>query len=151
LHKILGIEPQAIVQVVHAPASTSSFRQMSATRDSHAWKDLQDYRDDDDDHKHHTWQGDEEEEGGRYDIGRQPPKKRRKTGKLKDTHTVFIPDTDDDEEDGNRFDEEEGDGNSKQDDARERSRRDDSDRRRSYWLSKGIGFGEGNDDDNYSG
>lgn len=98
----------------------------------------------------------EEEEGGRYDIGLQPPKKRAKTGRdLHDAHTVFITDDDEDEDEdddelkvitGDTEDEVEdvaygGDGHRE-----ERTRKLDPnmDKRRSYWLSKGIGI-ESND------
>jgi len=87
-----------------------------------------------------------DEERGRYDIGQQPSKKRRKTGRESDAHTVVF--VDDDDDDGNdeerRADEdEEGAYMSASDDERRPSlsRRSSarSDHRRSYWLSKGIG------------
>jgi hypothetical protein len=43
---------------------------------------------------------DQQEEDGRYDIGRPPPRKRRKTGEFdKDAHTVFIVDDEDSQDD----------------------------------------------------
>ncbi|KAF8163696.1 hypothetical protein B0H34DRAFT_652140 [Crassisporium funariophilum] len=87
-----------------------------------------------------------DDEGGRYDIERQPPKKRRKTGQKADKHTVFIVDDDDDDDEQLVYDlEEEGEYLSDESDerpSRSRSGKPKNDSRRSYWLSKaenGIG------------
>jgi len=97
----------------------------------------------------------DEEEGGRYDIGRRPPpRKRQKTGKQEGAHAVF---TTDDEEGGELIstfvhytDEEEEEAYAyASDEGREfhgelRSKATSADpkvdKRRSYWLSKGIGI-----------
>ena len=94
-----------------------------------------------------------EEEGGRYGIGvrGQPPSKRRRVGTAQDTHTVFTTDDEEEEEgmivstitdEGESLDEYEASG---PEDARD-SKTAQQDRRRSYWLSKGIGTGAVNDD-----
>lgn len=84
-------------------------------------------------------EGDEDDEG-RYGIGRRPPKKRRRTGKDIDSHTVVFVDGDEHEE-----------GEYASDDSLDepiltsgkkttRSAPNGSDKaeeRRSFWLSKG--------------
>ncbi|KAH8106935.1 hypothetical protein BXZ70DRAFT_915720 [Cristinia sonorae] len=105
----------------------------------------------------------DEEEESRYRVAdsrsNQPPKKRRRTGKEKDVHTVY---TTDDDEEGEIGDERDlrihvggaGDGVSDEEDeyvALSGSERADAsgkmgkDEKRSYWLSKGVGVG--NDDE----
>jgi non-canonical poly(A) RNA polymerase PAPD5/7 len=91
--------------------------------------------------------GDEEEEG-RYDISRQqPPSKRRKTGRPQDFHTIFTTDDEDELIVGDTADE---DAHYASDGVLENSASRDpekADKRRSYWLSKGIGLGSGAGDD----
>ncbi|KAH6902452.1 hypothetical protein BKA70DRAFT_1306935 [Coprinopsis sp. MPI-PUGE-AT-0042] len=102
---------------------------------------------------------DEDDAGGRYAIG-QPPRKRVRTGNAaQDNHTVFV--TDDDEEDGRNSGSEEDEDESRyrhrrdpgrekerlsRDPSREQEEQERNDKRRSYWLSKGIGPGLGGDE-----
>ncbi|KAK1233190.1 hypothetical protein PQX77_003666 [Marasmius sp. AFHP31] len=87
--------------------------------------------------------GEEDEDGGRYDIGaaKPPPAKRQKTGK--EVSVYFVDDGDSDggseeeEEDSVVLDEE------AEYDLEELEKPADKDKRRSYWLSKGIGIGGG--------
>lgn len=78
-------------------------------------------------------------EESRYDIADLPPKKRRRTGKSKDIHTVFVLDDEDEEgenvAEGNGTTEEEAeyDVAGSADDGQPGSSRQT---RRSYWLSK---------------
>jgi len=92
----------------------------------------------------------DDDEEGRYHISRRsPPHKRRKTGKRADRHTVFT--TDDDAEDmfseieeGQYLDsEEEG---QRRYHGRRRESRERSSRRRSYWLTKGNGIPDTDED-----
>jgi len=104
---------------------------------------------------------DDVEESGKYDIGRQPPQKRRKRGNEKDLHTVFVPHDDDDDDEGDGTSVRVGSGSDDDDDSGEESedgdRRfsnrsnirdgqlvssEDNEKKRSYWLSKGSGFGD---------
>ena len=106
------------------------------------WNGRDDLSDEDDYYRRHDMQ---EEERGRYDIGRQPPKKRRKTGRTEDAHTVYLID-DEDESRSERYENEDGEYYSDEGspDDRRTSRSGPSpktDNRRSYWLSKGIGTG----------
>ncbi|KAK1222953.1 hypothetical protein PQX77_014189 [Marasmius sp. AFHP31] len=90
-------------------------------------------------------QEDEEEDGGRYDIGaaKPPPAKRQKTGK--EVPVYFVDDGDSDG--GSEEDEDEDDSvvldEEAEYDLEEREKPADKDKRRSYWLSKGIGIGGG--------
>ncbi|TFK22958.1 hypothetical protein FA15DRAFT_670964 [Coprinopsis marcescibilis] len=105
-------------------------------------------------------EGDDEEASGRYDIV-QPPRKRQRTGKPKDDyHTaIFVTDDDEDEEDDGLViggldveeDEQESRYNRKPV-VRDAVQLEKADRTRSYWLSKGIGPGLGEDgfEDGYS-
>lgn len=78
------------------------------------------------------------EESTKYDIGKQPPKKRRRMSR-EDKHTVFIVD----DEDGSG-------SNSSSTDAAEAKEYGksmvDIDAKRSYWLSKAQGLGEDQND-----
>ncbi|KAJ3781377.1 hypothetical protein GGU10DRAFT_366944 [Lentinula aff. detonsa] len=81
-----------------------------AEGDQHPFANGDDDDDDDDDHNHHPHrrrreESNSEDESGKYGIsGRQPPKKRLKTGGPTDVHTVvtvYTTDEDDDDEKGN--------------------------------------------------
>ncbi|KAG6810786.1 hypothetical protein H0H93_014753, partial [Arthromyces matolae] len=104
----------------------------------------------------------EEEEGGRYKI-RPPPAKRRRLGDMRDEHVMFV--NEDSEREGDDEDEEEHwqyfspsgseeikilDGppvgwNEKGGGSSSKKGKKERDDRRSYWLSKGIGIGGGQD------
>ncbi|KAF9532773.1 hypothetical protein CPB83DRAFT_758580 [Crepidotus variabilis] len=94
-------------------------------------------------------QYEQDDEDGRYAIGRPPPKKRRRTGKQSDAHTViFVGDEDDEHEEGEFVgfsDSEKG-----EDEAKSSSQvangQGKTGERRSYWLSKGKGVGGVEDD-----
>lgn len=75
------------------------------------------------------------EESARYDIGKQPPKKRRRTGKEEDKHTVFIID----DEDGSGSDSISPDAAEAKEYGKSMA---NTDAKRSYWLSKAQGLGE---------
>jgi non-canonical poly(A) RNA polymerase PAPD5/7 len=93
--------------------------------------------------RHHNHQ-DREDEEGRYGIGarEQPPTKRRRTGTIQDTHTVFTTDDDNDDEliatDEEDSLEEYESGGAEESPNPKTVRQD---KRRAYWLSKGIGNG----------
>lgn len=105
-----------------------------------AWKEAEGASDDEYRHRHRQEPKIEDDEGGRYEIGRSlPPRKRRRMGRQEDKHTVFIPDDDDD---GHNTSEEELHYVSDTSRANRRERYNPvNEKRRSYWLSKGIGLG----------
>ena len=150
LHSILGVNPLPTT-VIHVQTdenhSPSSKRQASKVVEN-AWEETRQSRDyaydESSRSRQHHRETDDREEGGRYDIGRHPPKKRRKTGRTIDDHAVFIVD-DDDEEEHRRYDddddleEEEGEYYGSRAKRSSYSEKPRDNRRRSYWLSKGIG------------
>ena len=164
---MLGVEPRKIAVPSHIADSrrTISF-QPESSRDGHAKSELSaqvvddifeeaDMEMDSDieelekpERRDHV-----EEEGGRYGISvrrGQPPSKRRRMGTAQDTHTVFTTDDEEEEglivstitDEGESLDEYEA---NDLEDARD-SKAAQQDRRRSYWLSKGIGTGPIDDD-----
>lgn len=158
LHTLLGRKPQpSVVNGAgskndpkgngNLPSSSSGAKSVQS-----AWKEADPGSDHDDGHhsrrrSRHT--NGEDEEEGRYDISRQqPPLKRRKIGKVQDAHTVFTTDDEEDELIGDDTAGEEEHYTS--DGALEKlASRDPEkvDKRRSYWLSKGIGLGSRAGDD----
>lgn len=84
------------------------------------------------------------EESGKYDIGKQPPRKRRRKDKEVDKHTVFIDiDSGSDTDEVRVYDVDED-----EDVKKGGKPLSDVDRKRNYWLSKGIGpGGDVSDDD----
>lgn len=152
LHNLLGLKPQpSIVNGSRKDAQvgpTSSSAQGARKVVQSAWQVAE--PDVDLEHNRHQAQrrprdsGSDEEEG-RYNIGRQPPKKRRKTGRVEGAHTVFTTDDEDDERHSttartvDSLEEEEGEY------ASDGSSDGVRDRRRSYWLSKGRGIENGHD------
>lgn len=88
-----------------------------------------------------------EEEESRYGIADQPPKKRRRSGTKKDLHTVYVSDDEDEdggpsplyvgENDGVSEEEEEYDVGGGDGDFSSNKRA--KAKKRSYWLSKGVG------------
>lgn len=93
--------------------------------------------------------GADDEEEGRYDIVRQPTNKRRKMGHPQASHMVFTTDEEEDELVARTNSSGEEDGEYASDGDREGlliSRDSKVEKRRSYWLSKGIGI-SGNGDD----
>lgn len=91
----------------------------------------------------------EEQDEGRYDINRrQPPQKRRKIGKPKDSHTVFTTDDDDEFERNSVRVEAEGADSLDEEEAHyasydevETRGTERTEKRRSYWLSKALDIG----------
>ncbi|KIM48612.1 hypothetical protein M413DRAFT_82359 [Hebeloma cylindrosporum] len=157
LHKIVGARP---LPVVVKSSDEISFRKpaeressSSKSKASRAVESVWDTEDASHDFDHeeyysrrHRHRPAADEERGRYDIGQQPSKKRRKTGRESDAHTVVFVDDDDDEEERRADEMEDGeymslDSESDDDRRPKLSRRSSakSDHRRSYWLSKGIG------------
>lgn len=154
LHSILGVKPlptivkhvQTDEKIRHKPNSSSKRQAVEDT-----WEQNRDY-DEYSQSRHHHRVADED--GGRYDIGRQSPRKRRRTGRARDhnDHPVVFVDDDDEEErrmyaddpEGGEYDSDEGDFD-RYPSYSEKSRNDR--RTRSYWLSKGIGPGSVDDDD----
>lgn len=155
LHTIVGVKPlPTVVKHVEQPDEKTSQSSPSSKRQAveDAWEEMRrnleyGYDESSSSHRQHHRVANDGEEGGRYDIGRHSPKKRRKTGRGIDDHTVIFVDDDDDEE---RHGYHHGDDYYSEDDCeyddRHESRYDNydsrrNDRRRSYWLSKGIGPG----------
>ncbi|TFK36381.1 hypothetical protein BDQ12DRAFT_699647 [Crucibulum laeve] len=167
LHRILNVQPLLIVMnsTTNKPspqtspqtndkASSSSTNTHKSRGVESAWQaadDSIDYDDDPQEQQHTRFAQDDgdDEESGRYNIGRQPPKKRRRTGRQDDYHTVtFLPDEDDEDEkeeteayaygdiDYTRGDDHKGSSGSRRDP-------EGDSRRRSYWLSKATGPGLG--------
>ncbi len=117
---------------------------------------------------------DDESDGGRYNIGKEPPKKRRRKGTSADFRGLFTTDEDSIAEgekagpskkrrrnvdaggiftaDEDSLSEEEGeyasDSSNRPADKESIRKADIKDRNRSYWLSKGIGPGDVEDGDN---
>jgi len=160
LHRMLGVEPRKTV--IPAPAADSRRTinfQSESSRNSHAKsgqvvKEIFEEADMEMDsdieelekpERHSKRRDRSEEEEGRYGISahERPPSKRRRTGTVKDTHTVFTTDDEEEEEglivnaitdEGESLEEYESDGT-------EEARDSKAARRRSYWLSKGVGTG----------
>lgn len=157
LHNIVGVRPlPAIVKEISFRKLHQKEPSVSKSKASRAVESIWDTEDlsYDFDHEEFSSSGHRhrraaDEERGRYDIGLQPSRKKRKTGRESDAHkVVFVDDDDYDENDEERRadDEEEEEYmslESESDDERRPSlsRRSSakSDHRRSYWLSKGIG------------
>lgn len=170
LHSILGVQPLPTI-VKHIDTDNKTIRSPSSKRQAvdDAWEEFRrnrEYAYDESpssSRQHHRVASDIDE-GGRYDIGRQPSKKRRKTGREIDDHPViFVDDEDEEERHGYRdYDDDYDyystaeDANLKDDDRRHESDYDNrkssypensrNDRRRSYWLSKGVGPGSLDED-----
>ena len=163
LHSIVGVKPLPTVvkHVDESDEKTSHSPSSKRQAVEDAWEERRRNRehahDESSSSRQHHRVANDSEEGGRYDIGRQPPKKRRKTGREIDNHSVIFVD-DDDEEDHHgyrhryRHDDDPEDGEY---DERHESDFDyhksypenpRNDRRRSYWLSKGIGPGSVDDE-----
>ncbi|KAF8625741.1 hypothetical protein AX17_006768 [Amanita inopinata Kibby_2008] len=161
LHNLVGINPKpTIVQAAvvtntnggrpRPPSSSQSGIAQKAVRA--AWKEAEEgaISDYDASHKRRSlaaYEDEDEDDEGRYHIGRQrpPPHKRRRTGKAADLHTVF---TTDDDAEGSLFsrgesETEEGEyleSTQKGHRGRQQEGGEAESRRRSYWLSKGIGI-----------
>ncbi|KAF8646922.1 hypothetical protein AX16_007014 [Volvariella volvacea WC 439] len=147
LHNLLGVKPVAEVVVAAndgpSPKETRPHTQAAQDVVQTAWQEAEGEAD-----ARHDRRGEESsDEEGRYDIGRQPARKRQNVGD-KPAPTVFTTDDEEESDDGlvlNVIDgasEEEagyasGDGLS--------SRRNKEAERRDYWLSKGLGFVDGED------
>ncbi|KAF9014210.1 hypothetical protein BDQ17DRAFT_1386693 [Cyathus striatus] len=148
-HNILGVDPRPIVvngtSLPEANGASGSGRKAKDSESVNAaWKANGD-SDDERDLKRRRWRSPEEDEDrGRYDIGRrrQPPIKRRKFGNDVDAHTVFVSEDEDEHSvDSNVI-------LVTPDIPRKKTEKkdpEDGKRRRSYWLSKGIGMGEEDD------
>ena len=166
LHSILGVQPLPTV-VKHVEFDKKSINSPSSKRQAvdDAWEERRRnreyaYDESSSSRQHHHRVANDVDEGGRYDIGRHPPKKRRKTGRaIDDNHPVIFVD-DDDEEERLEYDDDEyyySAEDDKYDDDRHHKRDFEdhksypenprNDRRRSYWLSKGVGPGRLDEED----
>lgn len=160
LHRVVGIKPLPTVVTAngytdsrHHTQNTSSSSKSNASRGAvnSAW----DGRDADHDSDHEDGYRDRhhipaDDEGGRYAIGRQPPKKRRKTGRSEDSHAVYFVDDEEDTDGARREDFEAGEYMSDESEVEERPSRSGvpkNDNKRSYWLSKATGIEGGLEDD----
>ena len=175
LHTIVGVKPLPTV-VKHVEVESDrkkTIQSPSSKRQAvdDAWEEMRRNREYPYDesssssrqqHHHHRVAANDVDEGGRYDIGRPPAKKRRKTGRAIDNHPVVFVDDDDEEEEERHgyYDDEEYYYSADDDDDRRRESNFDNhnsypenprnDRRRSYhWLSKGIQVGPGSVDEEY--
>ncbi|KAG5634891.1 hypothetical protein H0H81_000408 [Sphagnurus paluster] len=162
LHNMLGIMPKPVVTNGHAPPATnngngraggsgkpsSSVTRANANSVNSAWRAAD--AEHEDSYKRHreiiSVEDDDDDEEGRYHIGREPPHKRQKTGKQRDAHTVFTTDEDEDSLSNcveSEEEEEEAHYASDVDVGLSNSRPSNpekADKRRSYWLSKGLGM-----------
>lgn len=98
-----------------------------------------------------------DESDSKYDIDTiRPSRKRQRTGKSQDMHTVFMTDDDDDDEhhitplvQEDSFDEEEREYDSDNGKGSERTKDQNrvaaAEKRRAYWASKGLSGGGGDD------
>jgi len=144
LHNILGVKPKA--QVVVKELDGESYRDKHSRSPSLGLKNKYSPRKDSGGNDASLTQdisdlthrnNHDPEESAKYDIGKQPPKKRRRMGREEDKHTVFIVD----DEDGSRSD------SADVAEAKEYGRSmADTDAKRSYWLSKARGLGEDQND-----
>ncbi|OBZ65685.1 Poly(A) RNA polymerase cid14 [Grifola frondosa] len=149
LHRMLGVVPQETM-APRTPQPERNGKTRAAEEESvkSAWEEADmDLESAEEDAKF------EAEDESRYEIRRsQPPKKRRRVGGKQDLHTVYTTDDDDDGIGGGPSADDDGDGTSEEeheydlsvlDDRNQngsRSRRSEGgSRKRSYWLSKGIG------------
>ena len=160
LHSIVGVKPlPTVVKHVESDKKTSQSPSSKRQAVDDAWEEKRRNReyayDESSNSRQHHRVANDGEEGGRYDIGRHPPKKRRKTGRAIDNHPVIFVDDDDDERHGyddddysedREYDDRRGSGFDKYKSYPENPR---NDRRRSYWLSKGIGPGSLDEDISY--
>jgi len=149
LHNILGIPPLPILvhdtgdrdrkRDGHKEAESSKLKASRAVQES--WEDA-DKSQEHDDFDEYYRRRHVDDDSGRYDIGRQPPKKRQRTGADRDKHTVYV--IDDDEEDmeisisDDGIEEIERPGDFPEPPPRSDNAKRDN--RRSYWLSKGVGI-----------
>lgn len=169
LHNIVGVKPlqhndhsgnegdSEKERTANGEANKNSSSKSKAARDvERIWddpdrhSDVEDYSPVSRDSRSHRRSGRDDDEG-RYAIGRQPPQKRRKTGRSQDAHTVYF--VDDEEEDELRYDDDDGVvaevmeymSDEESDRAAPSSRAEDPKKgaRRSYWLSKATGIGGG--------
>lgn len=150
LHKMLGVDTalKRAPQVVNGAGtnkgvhgSKSSGEAQNAVHSAWASEADTDKQLSDDDGARQVAEDTEAEEG-RYDI--PPPKKRRKTGRSdKDEHTVLYVSGSEDEKEDEAYSGQKREVDRERGDRKDDSRRDteSADRRRSYWLSKGIGLG----------
>lgn len=150
LHNLLGVQAKPVVMNGSLPErngvakASSKSTSEAANSVKSAWAEA-DNEDANSHKRRHDAAEEEEEEEGRYRIGRQqPPSKRQRTGSGKDAHITFMTDeetlSEDEKEDlhyGSDIEIIEGPS------MRPPSSRDSgkADKRRSYWLSKGIGIG----------
>lgn len=151
LHRMLGVEPRVPVtldvkQKGSKPPKKSTSRAYEESVKL-AWNDKEAGRDSGEEEKVEDV---EEEEESRYGIADQPPRKRKRTGKGTDLHTVYVSDDEDEEgelslnvkfNDGVSEEEREYDvGGSGDDEPKSNSSK--REKTRSYWLSKGIGIAD---------
>ncbi|KAG6915743.1 hypothetical protein DXG01_010040 [Tephrocybe rancida] len=152
LHNLLDVKPQPPpVTVANGSAPISNGVGSLSSSNTHAasnsvksaWQEA----DKEPEHPHkRRHDPDDDDEEGRYKIGRhQPPSKRQRTGNMKDSHVTFTTDEDSASEDekeelhyGSDIEVIEPPPMS----GRSSSSRDTekADKRRSYWLSKGVGI-----------
>lgn len=149
MHRLAGVKPlpvvvdDANVRKSEQKVSSASSKQKASHAVEKEWNGKGADRDSDneDNYRDRRHRQPADDEGGRYAIERQPPKKRRKTGRSTDSHAVyFVGDDEDDTEGAINLDDEEY---MSDESAEERPSRPDSsknDNKRSYWLSKGIGM-----------
>lgn len=148
LHDILGIKPQISKipdAIDHPPPSSSSNTKNSQAVDS-AWastapNDGSDYED----HRSSKQSSRHDDERGRYDIGRQPTKKRQRVERSRDARTSYI--TDEEESRDDRSEVELGGGEEKYHNGRSREDRlsrpmnGERGKKRGYWLAKADAIG----------
>lgn len=140
----------------------TSTRSAQAVEEDYEEADMDLSSDDEEHHRHSPYnkrRERSEEEEGRYGIGArdQPLNKRRKIGTQVDMHTVYTTDDDEDDEvvaasaiNDEEVSLEEGEYVPGAEEDGTDIKSSEQDKRRAYWLSKGIGPGSVDDDDDYS-
>ncbi|KXN91438.1 Poly(A) RNA polymerase cid14 [Leucoagaricus sp. SymC.cos] len=160
LHNIMGVKPRAQVIIQEQPVEPErdSQNQQKRPRSPHSPPAKEKYSlwrvmEGSDTSVSHEIRGTshrndhDPEESGKYDIGKQPPRKRRRKDREENKHTVFIADDEDGTDDSA--------SNVSTDEAEAREyavngevkpgkplSNADTEKKRNYWLSKGVGLRE---------
>ncbi|KAH7929632.1 hypothetical protein BV22DRAFT_1056505 [Leucogyrophana mollusca] len=165
LHRLLGVVPKAAVVPAIVPIdenkneNTHSQSTRGATIIENAWSEA-DMELESGEERHTNGVHRDEQEGeetGRYHIEERRPSKRRKEGSWKDEHPMVFT-TDDEDDEPHEYSEDEAEYQAydirdkllEDDESDSSERKSRMSRRRSYWLSKGIGPGLDGDIDDES-
>lgn len=151
----MGVEPKPKATVVEAPSKPESSQNGSSPKEPpRSVQDIDEEAEMEMESEDEYQRREPSEDEGRYGIAarNQEPRKRRKIATSQEVHAVFTTDDEDEYEEnasgliistvtGKKSSDAEDDEYASGGDAKSRMAR-----RRSYWLSKGIGTGETHDD-----